>query len=83
MTQTATFKVTTKSGDAVTTYLMEYTSPKHLNAIYQEARQVWAEYFVTAVTPGFEMSDSHTYQEQLAFEQEELQWKYMNGEYEC
>lgn len=82
MTQSATFRVTTKSGDVVTAYPMVYTDAKHLNALYQEARQVWAEYFVTAETPAFDLSDSHTYREQLAFEAEEIQWEYMNGEYE-
>lgn len=85
MTQTAIFRVIDpKTDQVIKTYELQYADAKTLNADYQEARQVWSEYLVEADTEEFTMSSSHTFRDQflMEFEQEELQWQYMNGEYE-
>jgi hypothetical protein len=54
-----------KKGDKIINeYTIEYDSCKELNALYQEARKVWAEYDVIAETPSYDISYSHTYKEQ-------------------
>jgi hypothetical protein len=58
-------KIKVKQGDKVIKkYTIEYDSARELNALYQEARQVWAEYDVIAETPSYDISYSHTYKEQ-------------------
>jgi len=59
----ATIKV--KQGNKVIrNYTIEYDNARELNALYQEAREVWAEYDVVAETPAYDISYSHTYKEQ-------------------
>jgi uncharacterized protein RhaS with RHS repeats len=58
-------KIKVKQGDKVIKkYTIEYDSARELNALYQEARKVWAEYDVVAETPAYDISYSHTYKEQ-------------------
>jgi uncharacterized protein RhaS with RHS repeats len=58
-------KIKVKQGDKVIKkYTIEYDSARELNALYQEAREVWAEYDVVAETPSYDISYSHTYKEQ-------------------
>lgn len=81
MTQTAIFRVIDPTtNQVIKQYELQYADAKSLNADYQEARQVWSEYLVEADTESFTMSSSHTFREE--FLAEELQWEYMNGEYE-
>jgi hypothetical protein len=55
-----------KQGDnVIKEYTIEYDSARELNALYQEAREVWAEYDVIAETPSYDISYSHTYKEQI------------------
>jgi hypothetical protein len=65
-------------------YEIEYTDADDLMTHYEAARKVWDEYFVEADTQYMVMTSSHTYKEEFltAFEQDQLQWEYMNGEYE-
>lgn len=54
-------------------------SKEAIKSDYQEARQVWSEYYVIADCDAYMLSDSHTYRDQF---REEMQWDYMNGAYE-
>ena len=58
-------KIKVRQGEQlVTEYEIEYNGARELNTLYQEARQVWAEYDVTVETPTHNISYSHTYKEQ-------------------
>ncbi len=65
-------------------YEIEYTDADDLMTHYEAARKVWDEYFVEADTQYMVMTSSHTYKEEFLteFDREQLQWEYMNGEYE-
>jgi len=65
-------------------YEIEFSDANDLHNQYQEARKVWHEDFVEVHTEYMIMTSSHTYKEEFltAFEQDQLQWEYMNGEYE-
>lgn len=82
----ATFRIiNTKTSELINTYELEYADAAELNKLFQEARQVWAEYQVEAKTDTFILNKSHTYYEELMIEQEreiELQFEYMNGAYD-
>lgn len=58
-------KIKVKEGDnLIKEYEIEYNSARELNTLYQEARKVWEEYDVVAETPAYDISYSHTYQQQ-------------------
>ena len=50
------------------TYTIDVESPEQLEAEYQEARKVWAEYQVEMQLGSIHKGSSHTYQEKLAQE---------------
>ena len=72
------------TGKLVKTFTEEAISDADVNALYQECRQVWGDYMVEAEVDGYIQSSSCTYREELRkqLEEEELQWEYMNGEYD-
>jgi hypothetical protein len=65
-------------------YEIEFTDANDLHKQYEEARKTWDDFLVEAHTNYIVMSTSYTYKEEFltAFEQDQLQWEYMNGEYE-
>jgi hypothetical protein len=63
----AKFVVKTIEGKLVKEYNVLYESSKDLNTKFHEARKVWAEYFVEAITDTFTIGFSHTYIDELNF----------------
>ncbi len=51
--------------EVIKVYEMEFNQAKELNKLFQEAREVWAEYMVEVDTDYMTMSSSHTYAEEV------------------
>ena len=51
--------------EVIQVYEMEFNHVKELNELFQEAREVWAEYMVEVDTDYMTMSSSHTYAEEV------------------
>ena len=51
--------------EVIQVYEMEFNQAKELNELFQEAREVWAEYMVEVDTDYMTMSSSHTYAEEV------------------
>jgi uncharacterized protein YbjQ (UPF0145 family) len=51
--------------EVIKVYEMEFNQAKELNELFQEAREVWAEYMVEVDTDYMTMSSSHTYAEEV------------------
>ena len=65
----AEFRILTRSGEQmIENYYMPYTTPKELNNLIHEARQVWYEYRVEVETDLFVQTFSHSYSEEFSME---------------
>jgi len=51
--------------EVIQVYEMEFNQAKELNELFQEAREVWAEYMVEVDTDYMTMGSSHTYEEEV------------------
>ena len=51
--------------EVIQVYEMEFNQAKELNELFQETREVWAEYMVEVDTDYMTMSSSHTYADEV------------------
>jgi hypothetical protein len=56
------------SNELETSYVLEYSTAKELNELWQEARRVWSEFVVEVDTYGFIMVNETPYAEELMTE---------------
>ena len=54
------------NGKVILSYEFDYQSPKELNTLIQESRQVWSEYEVQVDNDSFTQTFSHTYSGKIA-----------------
>lgn len=56
------------SNELKASYVLEYSTAKELNELWQEARQVWSEFVVEVNTDGFIMVNETPYAEMVMAE---------------
>jgi hypothetical protein len=56
------------SNELEASYVLEYSTAKELNELWQEARQVWSEFVVEVNTDGFIMVNETPYAEMVVAE---------------
>ena len=64
---TATLKIiNATTSEVVMVYEIDYIDGKHLNNLFQEWRKNYPSHQVVIETPSYELSYSHTYNEQMS-----------------
>jgi len=68
-----TVNVKTLHGEVIKTYELDYSSETSLGDLYEEARSIWAEYYVELQFEDWSMTRDFTYeQEMIMLNEEEL-----------
>ena len=70
-----TVNVKTLHGEVIKTYELEYTSEGNLGDLYEDARSVWAEYYVELQHEDWSMSRDFTYEQEMIMLSEEESYK--------
>jgi len=70
-----TVNVKTLHGEVIKTYELEYASEGNLGDLYEEARSVWAEYYVELQYKDWSMSRDFTYEQEMIMLSEEESYK--------
>lgn len=70
-----TVNVKTLHGEVVKTYELEYTSEGNLSDLYEEARSVWAEYYVELHSKDWSITQDFTYEQEMIMLSEEESYK--------
>lgn len=70
-----TVNVKTLHGEVIKTYELEYTSEGNLGDLYEDARSMWAEYYVELQYEDWSMSRDFTYEQEMIMLSEEESYK--------
>lgn len=70
-----TVNVKTLHGEVIKTYELEYSSELSLGDLYQEARSVWAEYYVELQSKDWSITQDFTYEQEMIMLNEEESYK--------
>ena len=70
-----TVNVKTLHGEVIKTYELEYTSEESLSDLYEEARSVWAEYYVELQSKDWSITQDFTYEQEMIMLNEEESYK--------
>ena len=70
-----TVNVKTLHGEVIKTYELEYTSEENLGDLYDEARSVWAEYYVELQSKDWSITQDFTYEQEMVMLNEEESYK--------
>jgi hypothetical protein len=70
-----TVNVKTLHGEVIKTYELDYISELSLGDLYEEARSVWAEYYVELQSKDWIMSRDFTYEQEMIMLNEEESYK--------
>ena len=70
-----TVNVKTLHGEVIKTYELEYTSEESLSDLYEEARSVWAEYYVELQSKDWSITQDFTYEQEMVMLNEEESYK--------
>ena len=70
-----TVNVKTLHGEVIKTYELEYTSEESLSDLFEEARSVWAEYYVELQSKDWSITQDFTYEQEMVMLNEEESYK--------
>ena len=70
-----TVNVKTLHGEVIKTYELEYSSELSLGDLYEEARSVWAEYYVELQFEDWSMTRDFTYEQEMIMLSDEESYK--------
>jgi len=70
-----TVNVKTLQGEVIKTYELKYSSEGSLGDLYEEARRIWAEYYVELQFEDWSMTRDFTYEQEMIMLCEEESYK--------
>jgi len=75
--------IKTGAGALVLSYEIAYTTEEELANQYEEARRVWAEYYVEIVAESWVISRDYTYEQEMMMHDEQEQYRQFLMLQEC